>query len=57
MWDWWFLQPWTSFGVRSGNRDETMQFKFDVKGDYYKISSVKFPKFKLGKKPGDNNDV
>ena len=51
------MQPWTSFGVRSGNRDETMQFKFDVKGDYYKISSVKFPKFKLGKKPGDNNDV
>ena len=57
MWDWWFLQPWTSFGVRGANRDDTMQFRLEPVGNYFRIRSNKFPKFRLGKRGIKDTDV
>ena len=50
-WDWYtFLKGNVrSFGVRNGNRDDTMLFKITAMGKFYRISSKKYPEYNLAK--------
>ena len=57
MWDFWLLQPFRTFGIVKGNRDDTMVFRLEPKGNYFMIKSMKFPTFSLGKRGIKDDDV
>ena len=56
-WDWWMLYTFKSFGVRFGHRDDSMLFKLEQDGNYYRIFSKQFPDFKLNKNGKNDEDI